>query len=171
VAEGARTCPFSRQYRIELASWTANKALSNVLEAKLNDLQQALVLQDRGLFDALAFLKLLHLEGKLSEETFSHFAGYFTNTRWTSKVDLIILLDIEPEEAVKRDLAAILSDNPALITNVASMMTLRGSYEFVLECYGRGFPRVERIDTTHLDRLETARKAISIIQELIIGQA
>ena len=61
-SEGARMCPFSHLKRIEIASWTANRALNSVLESSFSSQPLNLFLQDRGLFDSLAFFELLYLD-------------------------------------------------------------------------------------------------------------
>lgn len=172
AGEGARSCPFSNQYRIEIACWTANQALNSILEAKLSIRPETLILQDRGLFDALAFFNLLHLEGLISEEMLTHFVNYFANPRWTRFVDLVILFDVSPNTAIERDLAAKLSASPGIITNIATIQNLSAAYDLIYEKYSgnqrsSGFSKVERLDTTHDDPLETARVAIQLIKGII----
>jgi len=164
VGETVRSCPFSNQRRIDIACWTANQALSSVLEARFTTKQETLVLQDRGLFDALAFFKLLHLEGLINDEALADFMGYFANPRWTRFVDLVILFDISPITAIERDFAAKLRAGPGIITNIATIKNLSTAYDFVLNQYGSRFSRIERLDTTDAELIDIARRVMRIIQ-------
>lgn len=61
--EGARTCPFPHQFRVRTAFWTANKVQNDVIQISIKSKRnEILYLQDRGLFDAMAFIKLLEFE-------------------------------------------------------------------------------------------------------------
>jgi len=165
IAEGARTCPFDRKHRIELSNWTANMALTNVLESKLNLSSNILVLQDRGLFDSIAFLKMLHLENFINQKTFSDFENYFTNRNWTQLVDLVILLQVKPSIAIERDLAARISSNPAFITNLQSLSILQESYNYVIKKHKTKFPSIVMIDTSKMNRLEVATSVINLVSQ------
>ncbi len=163
--EGARSCPFGSHYRVEFACWTANQALTAVLEGSLNIKQAILLLQDRGLFDALAFFKLLHLEDIITDETLTDFINYFANPKWTRLVKLVILFEISPEEALDRDIASKLSAGPGIVTNITTMRKLSVAYNYVIEHYGDRFPQIVQLDTTKTDPLETARRAIQFIKD------
>jgi thymidylate kinase len=167
MAEGARICPLSRQHRVEYACWAANQVLNSILESRYGGLTETLVLQDRGLFDALAFLKLLHLEERISGEELTDCLGYLVSTRWTRLVDLVLLFKVSPERAIERDAAAKLGARSSFITNTATMRKLSLAYDFILEQYGDRFVKVERVDTTDIGTLETARRVIQIIQECL----
>lgn len=163
VAEGARSCPFSNRHRIEFACWTANQALSAVMEASLDD-SKTLVLQDRGLLDALAFLHLLQMENLVDDLDARRYLEYFGNPFWLQRVDLVFLFLVEPATALRRDLAATLNAPPAVITNVKTMERLRGAYDHVEAEFGKHLPQIVRIDTTHRDPLETMKVVVEAIQ-------
>lgn len=165
IAEGARTCPFSNKNRIEFACWTANQAMNAVLEARLSSERDSIILQDRGVFDALAFIKLLALEDYIPESTAESISTYFSDQRWTGTIDLIILLDVSPEIAIRRDLAAQLNAPTGVITNLVTMSRLSSAFEFILQRYSGRFPRIERIDTTKYTSLETAGQIIQKIRQ------
>jgi thymidylate kinase len=164
VAEGARNCPFPNKKRVEFACWTANQSLNSVLEVKYAEDDDVIVIQDRGLFDALAFIKLLSIEEFIDKDSETNLCEYFADPRWTTLVDIVILFSINPERAIDRDIAAQLNAPPGVITNAITMRKLSTAYEQVLADHGTKFRRVERIDTTHLSPQEAAQKVIAIIQ-------
>jgi thymidylate kinase len=167
IGEKARTCPFSAHNRVEFASWTANHALSSVLEASFSIDKKSLALQDRGLFDALAFLKLLELDSKASNDMLADFMSYFANPRWTMLVNLVIIFDIPPEVAIARDFAYQLNSRPGIITNITTMKNLSLAYDYVIKQFGKNFPQIERIDTNMAEPLEISLKVIQTIKAYI----
>lgn len=171
IAERAILCPFSNQHRVEFAQWVANRASNSVLEAALCGETDMLFLQDRGLFDALAFYKLLYLEGYITEEALNDFMRCFANSRWTQLVDLVILFDISHEAALERDLASKLTAGPGVITNLETMQRLTTAYDYVMAHFGGGFPRIERLDTTRISPIEAARKVIEIVKKSLYAQS
>ena len=171
VAEGARTCPFSNKHRIEFACWTANQAMNAVLEARFSSERESIILQDRGVFDALAFIKLLALENWISETTAEMSLTYLADQRWTGLIDLIILLDVTPEIAIQRDMAARLNAPTGIITNLVTMNKLLVAYEFILEQYQDRFLSIERIDSTKASPLEITGKIIQIVQQSMPNSA
>ena len=164
ASEAARSCPFSRENRIEIASWAANHALNTVLEASLHTTQKSIVLQDRGLFDALAFFHLLLIDHLIDKETLDGFIRYFDNPIWLRRVDLVVLFDIAPERAIDRDIAAYLGSGPGLITNKSRLMKLREIYNTIY-CDHRLMRdyQMYRIDTSMNELIDTADKVVSLI--------
>jgi len=135
IAGGAvRFCPFGNQHRVEIACWAANCALNAVLESSLDTDPQTLTLQDRGLFDALAFLRLLWKEDFISRDALSCLEEYFADRRWTERVDLANLFDGKPEVVLERDIARYIArhlhgeDLPGVITNESTLQALRDCY-------------------------------------------
>jgi thymidylate kinase len=165
VTEGARTCPFSNKQRTEFACWTANRAMNSVLEAKLGHEQDSIILQDRGLFDAMAFIKLLALEKFISETKSGRMLEYFSDQRWTQYIDFVFLLEVSPAIAIDRDLAARLKAPAGVITNLPTMKKLAIAYEFVLERYGDRFPRIVRLDTTNTSQFDIVGTIIQSVLE------
>jgi len=161
----ARLRPFSSRHRVEFACWTANQALSSVLEGSLGARRDGLILHDRGLFDALAFFKLLHLESLISDETLSDFIGYFAKPQWTSLVDIVMLFRIPAEQAMERDVASRLGAGPGIITNIATMRGLSESYRWTVEHYGHRFPRIESVDAASNRVPDITRRVLQFIGE------
>ena len=142
--EPAHSCPFPHLHRVETAAWVASKALADVIEASVNH-KDSLVIMDRGLFDSLAFLCLLVKEGiidgqgsGISEQDINVFTEH--SARWGYLVDLIIILDIEPEEAFSRDLADRMNAPPSrTVSNLNTMRILRDVYKDVMRNYASSF--------------------------------
>lgn len=135
IGEAAKRCPFDKKNRIEVACWMANNALNSILEAQLGGKSNTIYLQDRGLFDAIAFFYLLYHEHFINESEFKNLLNYYAIERWFNYVDLAIYFDIQPNLAISRDVARHLlyedyqSSLPeGLITSSHRLMMLRAAY-------------------------------------------
>lgn len=172
--EYARACPFGASHRIELAAWIAHHALDAVLEANAANGKRSLVLQDRGLFDALAFVQLLYLERvpSFSAADLDSFMTYFANPHWVRCVDHVVLFRIEPEIVLERDVARAIDKRRATtimdgtITNLVTLHSLDNAYTIVRDNYWNA----HRVTELRVDRSTTQEeKALSVI-ELIEGK-
>ncbi len=163
-AEGARMCPFSNRNRVEIAAWTANQALNFVLESKFAGKDPTVFIQDRGLFDSLAFFKLLHYEKRISSNDLDNFLNYFAQKKWTQYVDFVFLLGVKPHTVIERDLAAKLSKLPGVITNLPTLDQLQLAYDFVINNFEGIFPKIIQLHTTDAGISEITRSVIKTIR-------
>lgn len=169
-ASSARPFP-TEEHRLDAACWTANYALNAVLSARLGTDQRTLTLQDRGLFDALAFFRLLQEQAPVLRERLSSFEKYFGDSNWAAYVDLVVLLDVEPGIAIQRDIARQVSmqlhcqDDAArgLITNRAVLRILRGCYYQVRTDFENRFS-IREIDTSRLSMVEMVTQVVELIE-------
>lgn len=136
IGEAAKKCPFDRRNRVEVACWMANNALNSIIEAKLGSKSNAIYLQDRGLFDSIAFFYLLNEEGYINGIEFKSYLDFFAVSRWFNYIDLIFYFDIQPSLTLSRDIARqILNDEyelnypEGLITTPKKLEILHSSYK------------------------------------------
>lgn len=175
TGEAIRFCPFGSQHRVEIACWAANCALNAVLEASLGADPQTLMLQDRGLFDALAFLHLLLKEGFISRGALSSLEAYFADRRWTGRVDLVILFDVEPEVVLERDTAQHVAEQlhageknfeglPGIITRESTLRALRDCYGEIRLAFGDRFS-IRTVRTSQTVTTDLAKLVVELIKE------
>lgn len=172
--EAARARPFrAEERRLEAACWTANYALNTVLAASLGTDSQTLTLQDRGLFDSLAFFRLLKKQRPSLRERLSSFEGYFADPTWAKDVDLVILLDVEPEVAIQRDIASHVAEQlhgkdkgfkglPGLITNKSVLQTLRTCYNEIRVDFRDRF-NIKKLDTSQVTMVDMVKQVVEHI--------
>ncbi len=157
--EGAIRSPVPRTDRVDIAAWIANTALNSVLEASTSHGKHSLSVLDRGLFDALAFIQLLRLDGSVGQGECAAMAQYFSSTLWTKRVDIVYFLDITPDLALSRDVATMVGSPPGLITNLRTLQLLSEAYRLTnAECFGR-FGKVRVIDA-RTDGIEPLARVI-----------
>jgi thymidylate kinase len=175
LMEGARTCPFPHRHRVKTAFWTANQVLNDIIHVSTLSSNDTLILQDRGLFDAMAFIKLLELE----PVTFGEDANLLDNfaahdginaflssmTNWAKLVDLVILFETPPEVVLGRDLASKMNAGPGLITNSHTLRSLLTAYQSIKDEYGERFPKIVSVANRNGDALETAMTIKDLIDE------
>ena len=166
-AERAQSCPFNSKYRTQFAVWTANQALNDVLTAGYTLPHGSVFLQDRGIFDALAFFRLLHIENRIDSTDFERYAEYIVHPNWSGLVDLVILFYVEPSVAIKRDLASKIQPAPALITNEQTLRKLVEAFSYVHDKFGDRFPQIVSIDTTHQEPIKTVQQVTDIVRSIL----
>lgn len=168
AGEPIRFCPFGSQYRVEIACWAANLALNTVLEASLGTSPETLTLQDRGLFDALAFPRLLWKESYISRDTLSCLEEYCANRRWTECVNLVILFDVEPEAVLERDMARYIArqvygeDLPGVITNESTLQALRDCYNEIRADFRDRF-NIKKLDASQVTMVDLVKQVVEHI--------
>ena len=176
AGEAVRFCPFGNQHRVEIACWAANCALNAVLEASLDTDPQTLTLQYRGLFDALAFLRLLWKESYISRDTLSCLEEYFADRRWTERVDLVILFDVEPEAVLERDIARYIArqvygeDLPGVITNESTLQALRDCYNEIRADFRDRF-NIKKLDASQVTMVDLVKQVVEHIMKEYERQA
>ncbi len=171
--EGSRTSPFSHRHRVKTAFWTANQVVNDIIEYSTLPGTDMLILQDRGLFDAMAFIRLLEREKMPSAEDASlleeiaargsidKFLSYLSN--WARFVDLVLLFETRPERVLSRDLASKMDAGPGIITNTSTLNVLTGAYRNIKDEYGDRFARIASIRPGEGEILETAINVKDII--------
>jgi thymidylate kinase len=176
-AEGAASCPFAHSFRFRTAFWVANKVLNDIIQATVYQSHEILYFQDRGLFDAMAFIRLLEYVNFNNQKEKSDYE-YFKNqdginqvlshlANWACYIDIVILFDVDPSETIERDLATKLGSGSGIITNVESLEKLRSIYKQNAKDYGKRFPKIIVLSSSSGDPLVPALKARDIIEENI----
>lgn len=162
VSEGAQACPIGQEHRVAFAAWTAHRIANILLEETHAPRGYGLLLLDRGLFDAQAFIRLLALESKITEDEAHVMLTHFRLPFWAGLTDLVFLLDISPEESLRRHVADSLTTRPGPILNQATLGLLQSAYEDVARfCAGAEF-------TPTLRRLDAVRNAPRRLAELCL---
>lgn len=130
--EGARTCPISKEDRLLYATWIVHRvALEAVEVATVHRDRYDVSILNRGIFDAVAFLYLLHLKGLVSEEEWLNTLKYYTMDVWMNLTDVIFLFKATPETSIARELENKLIKTDGIVMNSESLKNLSIAYEHV----------------------------------------
>ncbi len=108
--EGAskRTPYHLRRDLVAFNTWTLNYAISELLLAYYNVDHHNLVILDRGPYDSLAWMRLLHappdpMQSQLNSEELRIVNEYAVHPRWSKLISRVYLFECEPETSLKRE--------------------------------------------------------------------
>lgn len=165
LAEGARSCPFDKSEHVSFTCWGANRVINHLLENVLayGDLNDLLIM-DRGLFDILAFLHLLKMEGVLAASDEKMLQDYILFREWRQLVDVVFLFTAPPEVALEREFKHLLVQRYGRIMNPDTLSTLNQAYEYSFREFQNLF-KVRHMDTATLSLKERAEIIVDFIDE------
>lgn len=168
LAEGARTCPFDKKDHVQLTCWGANRVINNLLETMLvSGPTYDVVISDRGIFDILAFIHLLRLQGEITENEESVLNQYLLFGRWRTSIDVVFLLITTPEEALKREFKHKFVQKYGRIMNPQMLSQLNVCYKYVQETFGPLFSKVIRLDATNNSIAERAKVIVDTVVQML----
>ena len=126
------------------------------------------IVQDRTIYEDVIFAKMLHEAGLMEELDFKTYVQLFNNmTNFLHRPDLIIYLDVEPEEALRRVNERSRSCEADL--TLQYLVHLKKGYEEWLDDIEGRIP-VLRLDwNTYIDPKEVASKVQEAINTKIKG--
>jgi predicted ATPase len=141
-------------------AWTAMYAIQQILEGSVRSEKDSrryeVVLLDRGLFDATAWLHLFEareqLEDKDHQKTFTDFLRL---KKWLSLVRQVFVFFCSPATALERELRGKLSGKPGRVVSEAFLGELRAAYEKACGCYEDDFD-IATLETDGADQQAVA---------------
>ena len=142
ITEGAQACPIDQDCRVQFAAWTAHRLLNVLLEESYCTRGYDLMLIDRGLFDVQAFIRLLLLESKASEEQVTTMIDYLRLSQWSELTDVVFLFDIPARTALRRHAKNSLTQQPGPILNGSTLQLLQDCYDEIADQYRLSRPGV-----------------------------
>ena len=100
INEGDKSSPIDKDNRFQLNAWSFNYLANILMEAKLTNLYDYLII-NRGIYDHIAFTKVLYYANYITEEQCNAKLKYFS--KFTSLEDMVILFMIDPELSMERE--------------------------------------------------------------------
>jgi len=168
-AERAQVCPFLPTYRHRFATWMADQAARTVARATEVEDQDTLVLVDRGIFDSIAFLDLLCVQGRVNEEERDKLLDVSGIARHIPQVGLVLLFMAKPATCEARDVLTRMFGLPGTITNLATLESLATAYRRTLVGFEERFENIRLVDTDDADPADVLRQVLSYIQLRVAG--
>jgi thymidylate kinase len=159
ISDIALSCPISRRTRLESTAWILNQLINIVLEEKFHGKSHDIVLMDKGIFDAQAFISLTCKELNINDSQRQTLLSYAGLSTWGNLVDIVFLLDIPPELSWKRDQINQLTTKQGAIVNPSTLQTLSSCYYDVFRYYEmlNGKDRVQFIDASATSPMQVAQ--------------
>lgn len=161
VEEQATRCPVWSKRDPDFNIWTACKTLAQTIEASYNDAHVILI--DRGAFDALCWMDWYAKLGCIGPDEQRAIDGLLTLRTLKEKIDLVVVMTVAPEEALRRELAAGPNGSPGSIVNPETLRMINDSIAAVTAARSDDF-RLFPMDTTRRDPRQTLDRIARAVQ-------
>jgi predicted ATPase len=167
-SEGAGRAPeHLKSDLVAYNAWTATYAIQQILEGSVRSArdpsrQYEIVLLDRGLFDAAAWLHLFESRGQLEEGYRKTCTEFLRLQKWSALVRQVFVFFCSPAEALRRELHGKLSDKAGIVVSEAFLNELRPANEQACERYGDAF----EIATVQTDGADVQTVAYAVAQHI-----
>ncbi len=139
-------------YNLRTAMYSLTKLLDES-HASRHDL----ILFDRCAFDAYCWMEYWVKKGKLSPGDKFTFQSFFTNSRFTEKIDICYFLVCDPNMSMKREFKDAISDDIRETTNLESIKMLDEIWRNAYNLQHSFHPNLRLIDTTNINVSEMTR--------------
>lgn len=157
VFERASVCPIKGKQSLSFSIWNACSSLLKVLETS-NEPQKTVIIFDRGIFDALVWMKTFSQINGIKTEEFETFIKFFTNQRWINHIDLLIHLKTTVEQSLLRENDDVLIDKPGSIMNFEVLKDYEENATLLKRQYSAIAKNYKEYDTTTTETKANARR-------------
>lgn len=144
-------------------------ALQQILEGCFGTSAPDLVLLDRGLFDAAAWMELLcSQEKRIDEEDRDIITSFLMHDLWQRRENAVFLFTADYDTSLKRENHDQLTTKPGLVMNPQTLQRLDQAYRTAAKRLSATFGRVYHIDTSFGDNPPSFQQIAFIVAERIV---
>lgn len=162
LAERAAMCPIPMKGHLFFNTWCMASMLAELLANV--ETETDLIIVDRGLMDSLVWLVMQKNRGEISSEEATSFERFALLPRWTSLIDLALVMYVDPKEALDRERKQRIATKDGSIMNTSTLETISESVSQAVELYSKSFKKLLSHDSTG----STVRSYnIKIIEEIL----
>jgi hypothetical protein len=158
LAERAALCPIPMKGHLFFNTWCATSMLAELLENI--ETEADIIIVDRGIFDALVWLRLQHQRGELTDEENQTIESFLLLERWRSLIDLTIVMRVSAEKAMEREVSQRITNQPGSIMNPDILKTITESVVAAINGYENKFHLVDK-DTTESKDVRSSNASIA----------
>lgn len=163
--------PVADRWSIDFSAWAITAFIKRFLELK--QCRQQIVVADRGLFDAIAWLRLKTELGKCDQNTLANLRGFAHTRLWWSHQCLVLVFYSAVDEVLRRGAQRRLYEGESLVTTKSNLAALRRALEDETELCNRQRRLVRplyagRKSMKHVLH-EAAEKVVSSLDEHLRG--
>ncbi|MGV3659120.1 MAG: hypothetical protein ACO1TE_03020 [Prosthecobacter sp.] len=172
IGEKASICPIRDKKDSSFNIWTVCQTLSELLvdtQSPPNSGDPEIVLLDRGIFDAVAWLRLLERLKRLKPQDRESVENFVLLEDWRNRISKVILLTVDPAQALEREEGLLPISVAGSIMNLEVLGQTR---ENVLKCTSdfEEYFDIEHIDTTNKKTAVIALKVAQLVLDIIEAQ-
>jgi predicted NUDIX family phosphoesterase len=115
LIERASVCPIPMKGHLFFNTWCAATMLAELVANV--DTETDIIIVDRGIFDALVWLTLQRQRHEVTADEAQTIEAFLLLDRWRSLIDLAVVMNVTPEEAMTRENSQRISPKPGSIMN------------------------------------------------------
>lgn len=153
--------PIDNRWTFDFSAWTLFKFLSSYLELRHSGVH--FIVADRGLFDAITWLRLKMEDGLCDDPTLSKMRAVAYSDPWLSSLCIVLAFIGNPESILRRFRVNKLYQGESSITTEPNLMRLTNSIETEAALWNQERSLVSIFDTRDEGVNDTMRKAAEII--------
>jgi hypothetical protein len=140
--------PISDRWRVEFSAWGLVATVKHFLEMKESGCQALVV--DRGVFDAVAWLRLKVELGLCDQDTFCRLAGLAYSQPWWSHHFLVLVFVAASEQVLQRASQRRLYRGQSPVTTARSLDRLRSALRRELQAHDGEWPEVREFEVSDM---------------------
>jgi thymidylate kinase len=158
VAEAAARSPLKHLKRDWMFNaWTLCQTVADFLE-HVEGNAHSVVIFDRGLVDALSWIRWFRLQHQIAEDTWSRLRDFARIPKWFDRTDFVLVLRAHFDTALQR------RGRPGQIVNRKTYAELNEAYSATVnEISGGGYNHIRVIDTDDVSVSRVVRAALEVI--------
>lgn len=157
IQEMASICPIKNKTHYFFNSWTLFMSLAEIIkQMQIGENKLDLILVDRSLFDALCWFEWLSTNSPsnpyIDEKQYEAFQKILIGTEmWTVYFDIIYIFKSNPDVALDREFAELLTEKRGNIMNETVLGTFNIALENTKEKYLKHFRKIQEYDTSYYE--------------------
>lgn len=158
VKEYAADSPIDDKANWLFNVWTACSTIRHIAAYVARPASDAdVVLLDRGIFDALCWLRWLSATNRIDDVTRSGIANFLLLERFRSAIDLVFIFTVSPDVSIQREHAHLLTSRYGTIMNPPVLEEYLNAVRHTMDAHGSEFKRILEVDTTSSHQTDTGR--------------
>ncbi|MCL2592043.1 MAG: deoxynucleoside kinase [Defluviitaleaceae bacterium] len=161
IPEAAGYCKIKDKLSPMFNDWTFSQTLSLLTEAFNSN--HNLVICERGIFDALCWARFHYDNGQLSQEEYDKSSSYFSLSRFSEKIALLITFRCNVETTISRENTHGIVGAEGTIINNKTLAILKTSIDETYRKYSHCFKQSIIIDSDELTQQEISSRFINEI--------
>jgi len=169
LTERASISPIQDKNHLFFNVWTGCSTLAQMLDAAQDNSAYDVVIMDRGIFDALVWMRWLQdSQGQLTAEDRAVIQAFFLLPHWRDRIDLLYVMEVSPEESLKREFAGQVTRKPGKIMNSKTIAQFNDALARTLAEQAAVFGnRLLKVDTTGKEPMETGYEVVKTTLEAL----
>lgn len=172
IVEYASINPIRNKFDPVFNVWNGCQSLCKILEVLNSKIQRFdFVLVDRGIFDALCWLRWQMDHGKLSSYEYSTISRFLSMQKWVALVNLVCLFTATPEKSLEREYSTLLTSKPGSVMRQEILAQYNEATNLTTSDYKSTFSAIEKIDTSEMDQNEVSylvtKKILTTLDNII----